>query len=677
MLMPFFYCARLRFSILISLLLAPIQLAGTDEFKLVDPPPIKRIVMFNSGLAQFFHEGEVDGDCRVEMKFTDADIDNVLKSLVFEDKSDGVVRSVEFKPAPGKTDVAAQKIGPPLTMAQTLQKYRGEQVVIETAKQKYDGNTWSVENRQQGQDVFETVTIFNDDGFSSIPLSEIRSLQFANPKLNREFKLAMTGIAESRTADLKNIELQFTGKGKRIVKYSYNVDSPIWRMTYRLNISDQAANIQGWAHIDNVTGVDWEDIDLDLRSGRPQSFHVDLFRPVLAIRPDIGLGVFGLPIDRILHPSFLQGLGSGKRAISRNVGGFGGGGGGGFGIGGGGFGGGGGGPEDDGDSMVINSAFDSVPVPSRPAQMVQFNIEKPVNLKAGRSSMIPVMSEKVNARWQSQIILDSGKGAQLVALLKNELDYPLIPGPMTLFKNGELIGDSVLKRIEPGKAADLVFGKDRSVYLEDSESKTVTKVKYVNWTGDKVVVRFDSIHTRKFKVVNKDSLPRDLRVTLEKLGGKIDPQPAETNDSGMHYEMQCGAGKSVSKTVKQTNESDKKWSVSSITREHIAQWRKDGAEIESGLVERLEKIFKLSDQLDERYELTRKTQKLLDNIISEQRRISDILKALGETSETQQQFLNQLSSNETKLRETREKIGQLDSEAARLNEELKTLYKNQ
>ena len=37
----------------------------SDEFKLVDPPPITRIVMFNSGLAQFFHEGEIDGNARV------------------------------------------------------------------------------------------------------------------------------------------------------------------------------------------------------------------------------------------------------------------------------------------------------------------------------------------------------------------------------------------------------------------------------------------------------------------------------------------------------------------------------------------------------------------------------------------------------------------------------------
>ena len=60
--------------------------AQADEFTLVDPPAVKRIVMFNSGLTQIVHEGELTGNCRVEMKFSGHDVDDVLKSLVFEDQ---------------------------------------------------------------------------------------------------------------------------------------------------------------------------------------------------------------------------------------------------------------------------------------------------------------------------------------------------------------------------------------------------------------------------------------------------------------------------------------------------------------------------------------------------------------------------------------------------------------
>ena len=227
------------------------------------------------------------------MKFSRHDVDDVLKSLVFEDKSGGIVRSVEYKPAPDSQDVAAQELGPAMTLAQTLQKYRGESVTIEIGDGKtVGGNILSVENRQVGKEFVETLTITNPSGFLSIPIHEFKRIQFDNNELRREFELAMAGLTKGRQAEAKQLDLLFEGKGERNVRYSYNVDAPIWRMTYRLDLTPDQSTLQGWAHIDNVTGVDWKKIQLDLRSGRPQSFHVDLFAPVLARTNVVWIGHF-------------------------------------------------------------------------------------------------------------------------------------------------------------------------------------------------------------------------------------------------------------------------------------------------------------------------------------------------------------------------------------------------
>ena len=150
--------------------------------------PVKRIVMFNSGLSQIVHEGKIDGNRRVNMRFSGHDVDDVLKSLVFEDANDGTVRSVEYNPAPDNQDVAAQNLGPAMTLAQTLQKYRGEIVEIKTGVSTLKGAILSVENRQSRDTFIETLTIVNEQGFVSIALNDFESINFENEKLREEFQ---------------------------------------------------------------------------------------------------------------------------------------------------------------------------------------------------------------------------------------------------------------------------------------------------------------------------------------------------------------------------------------------------------------------------------------------------------------------------------------------------------
>ena len=66
--------------------------------------------MFSSGLSQLNHEGTVDGNSQINMRFDRNDIDNVLKSLVFEDTGGGLIHSVEYPPALDALDVAAEKL---------------------------------------------------------------------------------------------------------------------------------------------------------------------------------------------------------------------------------------------------------------------------------------------------------------------------------------------------------------------------------------------------------------------------------------------------------------------------------------------------------------------------------------------------------------------------------------
>lgn len=586
-----------------------------DKFVESEPPPVTRIIMYNSGLSQFIHEGNVTGNQRVGMAFSLHDIDDVLKSLVFEDQGGGIVRAVEYKPAPDNQDVAAEKLGPAMTLAQTLQKYRGEAVTINTKSgEKIVGNVLSVESRQSGKDFVETLTITNDNGFISVPVNEFASVQFDDEKLREEFKLAMAGLSKSRVADAKKIELLFEGENARDVAFSYNVDAPIWRMTYRLDLKPELSIMQGWAHIDNVTGVDWQKIELDLRSGRPQSFHVGLFAPVLAERSSVSLGIFDIPADKALVPQYFGFDPPARLSGSDQYGRFGGGMGGdmGGGMGGGGPMSGGGGPMSGGRSrnLDIQSGFRAGANTDRSNKMVRFQIKDPVTLGAGRSAMVPVLSESLPVKLYSMFTAPRAT-AELIATIRNNAATPLIPGPVSIYSKGDFLGDGVLERIEVGQISELVYGDDFSVNIREKHLPTDIKVTNVSLRKDGQVNIVNTTTTKtRYTLVNEDSLPRDFLLRIPITKPEYSPEATRTVGRLAIYELACEAKGTVELVFSEVEDKSSQVAVSAITEKVIASWQRNNVEIDPKLLTVMTGMF----QRDKDYQ---EEQKLLKQVFSD------------------------------------------------------------
>ncbi len=653
----------------------------SEEFKNVEPPPIKRIVMFNSGLSQFIHSGNVDGNVRVEMKFTVHDVDDVLKSLVFEDQGGGMVRAVEYKPAPDSQDIAARKLGPPMTLAQTMQKYRGEEITVSHADgADIIGSIVGVENRQDGISFVETLTLVNDDGFISVSLTEVKQIRFSDEKLREEFKQAMVGLTKTRTTNLKTLGLLFEGEGERKVRFSYNVDAPIWRMTYRLEVGNGTSTLQGWAHIDNVTGVDWKGIELDLRSGRPQSFRVDLFAPVLAERVSLGLSLFDISADQTLVP---QWFGFDQRArlggfdVDRDEGGgrMVGGGGGGFGRGGGGFGGGGSREREESPPVDINSAIDAAARGDRAAKMVQFKLKDLVNLKAGRSAMVPVLKSQVPTELFSIVDVDARREtAKFYVRLTNETGLPIIPGPVTMYLNGDFVGDGAMARVEPGSVEGFVYGTDRSVTITDGKSESKELVDRVTREEGFVRLEMKVIATTRYEVTNSDSLPRQVLLEMSSRSKSVEPKPDRTNGGVLQYKLQCKANSTVNQIVVETDKTVEKLPLREVDEADLKKWQKDNATVDAKLLEFLAAVFKKKAELSAAQTTLAKIEGRVKSIRTEQTRITNIIKVLEAESVTMKQFLDKLSKTETEFDETRIQLEAAEATVASEEKNLEALF---
>src|SRR6266404_2931196 len=58
--------------------------------------PIKRVVIFSSGIGYFQHQGKVEGDASVDLKFRVDNINDLLKSMVLEDRGGGQISTVTY-----------------------------------------------------------------------------------------------------------------------------------------------------------------------------------------------------------------------------------------------------------------------------------------------------------------------------------------------------------------------------------------------------------------------------------------------------------------------------------------------------------------------------------------------------------------------------------------------------
>ncbi len=360
--------------------------------------PIRSVVLFNSGAGQFTHAGSVDGTTSITLPVVSEKTDDLLKSLVFDDAGGGKIRGVRYRTSRDQTDIDADPLRDPLTLAQFLQSQRGNIVRFVTEKGPVTGRIFGVENRQNGETVVETLVVWSSGAVQTVPVERLDGLQFVDPVVQQKLESGLLGLLRDDAARHDGLEMEFAGEGKRDVQFSYVVDAPVWRMTWRMEIDGSKVTLQGWAHIDNDSGSDWNDVSLELRSGRPFLFHADVFQSLMVLRPDFGTSMFEIPRDTTAMNLSLT-VSNTQQVMDQS--------GEGISMGGGGrFEGGEAGAADrpSGEfsprpfvtSVVptIERAFQEVAETVYESQTVVLTVIDPVNIPVGHSAMVPVFSEK-------------------------------------------------------------------------------------------------------------------------------------------------------------------------------------------------------------------------------------------------------------------------------------------
>ncbi len=486
--------------------------------------PVRRVVLFSSGVGFFQHSGKVTGNAATELRFKTDQINDILKTLVVSDTSaNGQVKSITYgsqNPVARTLKSFQIDISTNPTLAGILNQIRGTKISVSASDEKIEGTVLGVEEKDhpvgnpgQQQVVKESfVNLITSEGIRSISLDAVKKLAIEDADLQKELDQALTALAQARDKDKKPVIVNFDGTGERPVTVAYLVETPVWKTSYRLILPDPTskegnAALLGWAIVENQTDNDWNNITLDLVGGRPISFIQNLYQPLYVPRPVVAPKTYA-SLTPQTYDDGVQELAATPPANqpvfpggARATGGGGFGGVGGVVAGGGGRGGRGGvapvaasaaptfdarlAAEDAAAPVDYAQGVKSIADAAKVGEMFQYSV-KGVSLPRQRSSMIPIITASVpfdRVSIYNRAVL--AKNPLLGVRLKNQSGNYLLAGPLTVLDKikradgtiaDSYAGDADVDDVPPGQERLLSYGIDQDVLVDMPPREPVTRL---------------------------------------------------------------------------------------------------------------------------------------------------------------------------------------------------------
>ena len=669
--------------------------------------PVTRVILYKNGVGYFEHAGHVRGNQEVNVDFTTAQLNDVLKSLTVLDLGKGRITGVSYNSvAPLSRQLGALRlpIGEDATAAQFIAALRGARLEIRSGTASATGRLLSVDERElPGKEKDEqkaTVTelsIVTDSGeVRTFDLTPATSVRITEKDLNEEVGHYLHLLASTRDRDVRRMTISTAGDGERKLLVSYISEVPVWKCTYRIVVPPTGKPLlQGWAIVDNTVGEDWSNVELSLVAGAPQSFVQELSQPYYARRP-----VVPLPENAMITPQTHEATLEENSATSPAVlpqgvvggvpGGVPGGQVGGV-IGGlatpyslkvSGAGGGVGAGLYKGETManMIESAT-TVGESRELGDLFEYKLRDRVTIRKNQSALVPILQTRVEAEKVS--VWNPSENYVLRALwVTNNSDLTLDGGSFNILEGDAFAGEGLMDPIKPGEKRLLSYAADLGLAVdakEKDENQRVTRI--VISHGAMIQTREDR-QERTYTIRNRDTSPRTVVIEHPaRAGWKLatGTTPDETSASFHRFRLTVEPKKTSTLTVAESHPVSTRWELTNITSNEMTYFV-DGKmitpEVEQALrhvVAQKGEVASLDAEIN-----SRKTQ--VSSISDDQQRLRENLKALKGSAEEKalvERYARELNTQEDRVQSLQKEIADLhqkrDAAQKALNEMIQSL----
>ena len=261
---------------------------------------MRRVVLYKNGVGYFEHAGTVTGNQRVGIDFTSSQLNDVLQSLTVLDEGGGRIAGVNYNsttPLAEQLKTLSLGMGDDPTSTELFQNLRGQRVEVTGAPGgAISGRLLSIESRTEKAatgdatvEKFYLTVVAATGAVRVVELTPSLNVRPLDASLQGELDRYLELLSAARSNGLRHLSLDAIGTGQRLLRVSYISEVPVWKSTYRVVFprAEDKATVQGWAVVDNTVGADWENVQLSLVAGSPQSFIQPLSQPLYTRRPEV------------------------------------------------------------------------------------------------------------------------------------------------------------------------------------------------------------------------------------------------------------------------------------------------------------------------------------------------------------------------------------------------------
>lgn len=659
--------------------------------------PIRRVVLYKNGVGYFELSGHVTGNQSVTLDFSSSQLNDVLQSLTALDLNGGRIDGVDYNssaPLSEQLQNLSLGLGPRPNAYELYAALRGAEVEVTLPAQPpvtgrivhYGPTTEKTANGATIQ--HHLLTVVTDAGaIRTFDLGFSAGVRVLDGDLRRDLNDYLQLLSEAQNQHIRHVTLQAQGAGPREIRVSYISEVPVWKSTYRIvfppsdtaNDPDhpESAILQGWAVIDNTGGSDWNNVQLSLVAGAPQSFIEPLSQPIYAQRPTVPV-----PESASLAPTIHESGNAQNGALTQA-------------------------PAATAESVTVQAAppmqrlreayrksfgsgsgggyggavFGGLVAPPPPAPPVQdesasasasgfddffeYKIAQPVTLLRNQSALVPFLQTNVQA--ERVTLWNPDSPVPLRALwLTNSSPLTLDRGSFSVFENAEFAGEGLTDPIHSGEKRLLSYAVDDAVHVSTRDVADYASLRHLAVHNGVLTETTQEIRKRTYVVHNAAA---DARVVVLEHplmdGWKLDSptKPVETTSSVDRFRLVVAPGDTVQLPIRETHTDETLYELTEMGGDRLDALLSGGDN--SALRKALAPVAAARSKVYDIDQQIAAKQAQIQNVEADSTRLANNLRSLKDTDEERalaRRYAGEMNTDEDQLQTLRSDLATLHQE---------------
>ena len=641
--------------------------------------PVSKVILYKHGVGYFERAGELGPGESARLDFKASEMNDVLKSLTLAASGGDKIAALRYdasEPVASRLARFPIRLADQQPLSSLLDQLKGETVELQYGNETVRGAILGA-RLQPGAGQLreqEQVTLLLDSGeIATRDLTAASALRFPDPALQLQFRDYLAVLSGARSQERRSVYIDSTDSGRRQIRASYMIPTPVWKSSYRLIFGPSGQpTLEGWAIVDNTTGDDWTKVEMALVSGRPISFISPLYEPKHVSRITMDL-----PDEEAQQPVLHQGvvMAAPSPAEARaKVG---------------------------GRAMAMMEA-EAMPPPApmrmmdlagaqpsaiaaaaegrEAGELFEYRFSQPVTVRQDESAMLPFLQQTISAR---KLLIYSDGNSQHptnAAELTNDTNKTLDGGPITVFDAGTYAGEALMETTKAGDKRLISYGVDLGTRITTAFDSEQTEISEVHLRRGMLTAISAVRETKTFTMRNVDQKEKTLIIEHPARPGYrlMDRQPTEKTANAYRFEAALAAGQSSTFVVREERQLERTFAVVSQTPDFLATIVRN-QEISQQARQQLSRILDKKREIAAADTEIGRLEERLKELASDQERLRQNMESLNRVSGQQarvQEYAGQLAEREAALATMRDDLDarrkQRDARHAELNQLIET-----